>query len=186
MWLILGEVWLGAVRKRIAGRRPDSSSSRSSPDLRHHLSDQVGAPAAHLDRQEVDPPRQGGRASSPPVPLGQWGYWPGSEAGCCAPLTTSATACSIAVIFNRRSCSSTSSCRHCSTGMHISDPVTSSFPQLQPQEQPAGVQPQLHPVSLPHPQPHRQAVRSLPFAISLARFCSFAGPQHPQLHTPCS
>ncbi len=79
-----------------------------------------------------------------------------------------------------------SSWRHCSTGMHISESVTSSFHQLQPQEQSAAVQPQLQPVSLPHPQPQRQAVRSLPFAVLLVLFCSFLGPQHPQLQTVCS
>ncbi len=70
--------------------------------------------------------------------------------------------------------------------MHISESVTSSFPQLQPQEQPASVQPQLHPVPLPQPNPHLQAVRSLPFAVSLALFCSFARPLQPQAQTAWS
>lgn len=48
------------------------------------------------------------------------------------------------------------------------------------------MQPQLHPPSAPHPHPQRHAVRALSLALSLAAFCSVAGPQQPQLQVLCS
>ena len=58
--------------------------------------------------------------------------------------------------------------------------------QLHPQEHPASVQPQRHPPSPPHPQPHRHAVPSLPLSASLTAFWVVAGPQQPQPHVACS